>query len=128
MRRSPASTRDFADLAATGARPTLWDIATIHAAARGNIVYVRGRSGGFAVYRRRDKEQTLARLARIHAGDEPDATVDELPPANAPTWFSLLRDDLELPPGSAGYALDPRPGRDDIDRVSAADLVGDLAR
>jgi hypothetical protein len=120
--------RDFADLAATGARPTLWDIATIHAAARGNIVYVRHRTGGFAVYRRRDKEQTLARLARIHAGEEPDATVDELPPANAPTWFALLRDDLELPPGSAGYALDPRPGRDGIDRVSAADLVGDLAR
>ncbi|HMG53125.1 MAG TPA: MXAN_6230/SCO0854 family RING domain-containing protein [Kofleriaceae bacterium] len=120
--------RDFADLAATGARPTLWDIAAIHAAARGNIVYVRERTGGFAVYRRRDKEQTLARLARLHAGDDPDGVLDGLPPANAPTWFALLRDDLELPPGSAGYALDPRAERDRIDRLSAADLVGELAR
>ncbi|HEX7839905.1 MAG TPA: hypothetical protein VF469_20655, partial [Kofleriaceae bacterium] len=124
--------RDFADLAAGGARPTLWDIAAIHAIARGNIVYVRERTGGFAVYRRRDKEQALARLARLHAGDDPDGTLDELPPANAPTWFALLRDDLELLPGSAGYVLDPRSAPrsagDGIDRVSAADLVAELAR
>ena len=120
--------RDFADLAASAARPSLWDIAAIHAAARGNLVYVRERTGGFAVYRRRDKEQTLARLARLHAGDDPDGMLDELPPANAPTWFALLRDDLELPPGSAGYALDPRSARDGIDRLSALDLIGELAR
>ncbi|HEX3476921.1 MAG TPA: MXAN_6230/SCO0854 family RING domain-containing protein [Kofleriaceae bacterium] len=120
--------RDFADLTASGARPSLWDIAAIHAAARGNLVYVRERAGGFAVYRRRDKEQTLARLARLHAGDDPDGLLDELPPANAPTWFALLRDDLELLPGSAGYALDPRPTGDRIDRLSAAALIGELAR
>jgi hypothetical protein len=120
--------RDFADLADSGARPTLWDIAAIHAVARGNIVYVRDRSRGFAVYRRRDKEQALARLARLHAGDDPDGALDELPPANAPTWFALLDDDLELPAGSTGYVLDARPGRDGIERLSAADLVGELAR
>lgn len=120
--------RDFADLGATGACPTLWDIAAIHAAARGNIVYVRERTGGFGVYRHRDREQPLARLARLHAGDDPDAVLDELPPANAPTWFALLRDDLELPPGSAGYALDPRTDREHIDRLSAADLITELAR
>jgi hypothetical protein len=120
--------RDFADLAASAARPSLWDIAAIHAAARGNLVYVRERAGGFAVYRRRDKEQTLARLARLHAGDDPDGMLDELPPANAPTWFALLRNDLALPPGSAGYALDPRPIRDGIDPLSAAALIGELAR
>ncbi len=120
--------RDFADLAASGAQPSLWDIAAIHAAARGNLVYVRERTGGFAVYRRRDKEQTLARLARLHAGDDPDGMLDELPPANAPTWFALLRNDLELPRGSAGYALDPRPARDGIEPLSAAALIGELAR
>jgi hypothetical protein len=120
--------RDFADLAASGARPTLWDIAAIHAVARCNIIYVRERSGGFAAYRRRDKEQTLARLARLHAGDDPDGTLDELPPANAPTWFALLRDDLELLPGSAGYVLDPRTAGDGIDRLSAANLVAELSR
>src|SRR5439155_4775729 len=100
--------RDFADLAGTGARPTLWDIAAIHAVARANIVYVRERSGAIATYRRRDNEQALARLARLHAGEDPDGTVDELPPANAPTWFALLREDIELPTGSAGYVLDAR--------------------
>ena len=49
-------------------------------------------------------------------------------PANAPTWFALLRDDLELPPGSAGYVLDPRAAGDGVDRMSAAALVGELAR
>lgn len=120
--------RDFADLAASAARPTLWDIAAIHAVARGNIVYVRERTGGFAAYRRRDREQALARLARLHAGDDPDAVLDELPPANAPTWFALLRDDLELLPGSAGYVLDPRSRRDGVERLTAAELVTDLAR
>ena len=120
--------RDFADLAATGALPTLWDIAAIHAVARGNIVYVRERSGAFAAYRRRDKEQALARLARLHTGDDPDTVLDQLPPANAPTWFAVLRDDLELPPGSAGYVLDARPAGDGIELVSAADLVHELAR
>jgi hypothetical protein len=123
--------RDFADLAATGARPTLWDVAAIHAVARANIVYVRERSGAITPYRRRDKEQALARLARLHAGDDPDGTVDELPPANAPTWFALLRDDLALPTGSAGYVLDrraPLDGPDGIERLSAGDLLGELSR
>lgn len=123
--------RDFADLAATGARPTLWDVAAIHAVARANIVYVRERSGAIAVYRRRDKEQALGRLARLHAGDDPDGVLDELPPANAPTWFALLRDDIALPAGSSGYVLDPRTlreGPDGVDRLSAAELLGELAR
>jgi hypothetical protein len=123
--------RDFTDLTATGARPTLWDLAAIHAVARANIVYVRERSGAIAPYRRRDKEQALARLARLHAGDDPDGTVEELPPANAPTWFALLRDDLELPAGSAGYVLDRRAatdGPDGIERLSAGDLLAELAR
>jgi hypothetical protein len=119
---------DFADLAASGARPTLWDIAAVHAVARANIVYVRDRTGAIAAYRRRDHEQVLARLARVHAGDDPDGMIDELPPADAPTWFALLRDDLALPAGSTGYVLDPRSTNLHVDRVSAADLLGDLAR
>jgi hypothetical protein len=123
--------RDFADLTATGARPTLWDIATIHAVARANIVYVRERSGAITPYRRRDKEQALARLARLHAGEDADGALEELPPANAPTWFALLRDDLELPAGSSGYVLDRRAATerpDGIERLSAGDLLGELAR
>jgi hypothetical protein len=120
--------RDFTDLAATGARPTLWDLAAIHAVARANIVYVRERGGAIAAYRRRDKEQALARLARLHAGDDPDGMLDELPPANAPTWFAVLRDDVALPPASSGYVLDPRASGAGIDRLSAGDLLRELAR
>jgi len=123
--------RDFADLARTAARPTLWDIAAIHAVARANIVYVRERSGAIAVYRRRDKEQALGRLARLHTGDDPDAVLDDLPPANAPTWFALLRDDIALPDGSTGYVLDPRgtnKNNERIERLAAGALVGDLTR
>ncbi|HEX4422969.1 MAG TPA: MXAN_6230/SCO0854 family RING domain-containing protein [Kofleriaceae bacterium] len=120
--------RDFTDLVETGARPTLWDLAAIHAVARANIVYVRRPEGGFAVYRRRDKEQALARLARLHAGEDPDSTLDDLPPANAPTWFALLRDDLALPAGSTGYVLDPRSASEGLERISASDLVAELAR
>ena len=48
--------RDFADLIGAHARPTLWDVACIHAAARANIIYVRERDGSFTTYRRRDNE------------------------------------------------------------------------
>jgi Prokaryotic RING finger family 4 len=120
--------RDFADLAASGARPTLWDLATIHAAARANIVYVRERSGAISTFRRRDTEPTLARLARLAGGGDIDTMLGELPPANAPTWFALLRDNIPLPPGSAGYVLDPRSTSTGVTRLSAADLVGELAR
>jgi len=120
--------RDFTDLAAAGARPTLWDLAAIHATARANIVYVRERTGAIAAYRRRDKEQALARLARLHAGDDPDTMLGELPPANAPTWFALLRDDVALPPASSGYVLDPRSAGTGIERLSAGDLLRELAR
>ena len=117
---------DFADLAASGARPTLWDLAAIHAVARANIVYVRDPRGAIASYRRRDHEQTLGRLARVHAGDDPDDVLAALPPANAPTWFALLHDDLALPAGSAGYALEP--GADKLERLSAGDLLRELGR
>src|SRR5690606_25022607 len=60
--------RDFADLVGTQARPTMWDLATIHAAARCNVVYVRERDGAFTLYRRRDHETRMTRLARLVSG------------------------------------------------------------
>lgn len=120
---------DFADLAASATRPTLWDLATIHAVARANIVYVRERSGAISTFRRRDTEPTLARLARLQGGGDIDTMLGELPPANAPTWFALLHDNkIALPAGSAGYVLDPRAPSTGIERRSAADLVAELAR
>ena len=117
--------RDFADFVATGARPTLWDVAAIHAAARANTIYVRD-GAAITHYKRRDGERHLARLARLHAGEHDG--VSKIPPANAPTWFALLRADVALPKGSEGYLLDPRTAGPELKRLAATDLVAELAR
>ncbi|MDB4955338.1 MAG: hypothetical protein JWO36_2907 [Myxococcales bacterium] len=118
--------RDFADLAGSRARPTMWDVACIHAAARANIVYVRERDGSVTMYRRRDDESTVARLGRLLSGGSDDGKSSTIPPANAPTWFALVTGDLALPKGSAGYMLDARSIAID-DRRSAGDLISALA-
>jgi hypothetical protein len=120
--------RDYADLAATGARPTLWDVACIHAAARANLVYVRERDGSITSYRRRDGETAVARLARLVSGSSDDGKLAAIPPANAPTWFAVLHDDLAIPKGSAGYVLDARSlDPDGFLRLAAGDLIAELA-
>ena len=73
----------------------------------------------------------MPRAARVHAGDDADGALEELPPANAPTWFALLRDDLELPAGSSGYVLDRRTAgerSDGVERLAARDLLSELDR
>ncbi|MEO8700389.1 MAG: RING finger family 4 domain-containing protein [Kofleriaceae bacterium] len=115
--------RDFEDRA--GTRPTLWDLASIHAAARANIIYIRERDATFTIVRRRDNETSIDRLARLDA-NEHDGQHTRIPPANAPTWVALLRDDLALPAGSAGYVLDGS-GSNVLHRLDAADLVSELA-
>lgn len=119
--------RDVADLIGGGTRPTMWDVACIHAAARANIVYIRERDGSFTAYRRRDNESKTARLGRIMSGAADDGRLAAIPPANAPTWFALMSG-IPMPKGSAGYVLDDRGlPLDGIDRLTAADLVAELA-
>lgn len=117
--------RDFEHLLGPRARPTLWEVAAIHATARANTVYVRG-PGGITAYRRRDGETSAGRLARLLAGEH-DGDVAAIPTANAPTWVSLLRDDLALPAGSAGYILDARRTGGTLARLEATDLIAELA-
>jgi hypothetical protein len=119
--------RDFADLLSTQARPTLWDVACLHAAARANVVYVRERDGSLATYRRRDTEGKLTRLARIMSGGGDDGRVAALPIADAPTWFALVTG-IPLPRGSLGYALDAREVAGDVELLAASDLVAELER
>lgn len=118
--------RDFADLLATQARPTLWDLACIHAAARGNVVYIRERDGSLTTFRRRDTEGKLTRLARIMAGGGDDGRLEAIPVADAPTWFALVTG-VPLPRGSIGYALDARDLGSDVEVQSAGDLIAELA-
>ncbi len=119
--------KDFENLVGTGARPTLWDVAAIHAAARANVIYVRERDGTFTQYRRRERESSVLRLARVHASEH-DGAQPQIAPTTAPTWFALLSDDIVIPKGSEGYVLDARrTGADGITRLAASDLVAQLA-
>jgi hypothetical protein len=118
--------RDFADLISTHARPTLWDVACVHAAARANVVYIRERDGSFTVYRRRDNESKVARLGRLMSGAGDDGRVPQIPVADAPTWFALMAG-IPLPKGSVGYALDIRGLSPGVDSQAAGDLITELS-
>lgn len=118
--------RDFGDLIGAHSRPTMWDVACIHAAARANTIYVRERDGSFTTYRRRDTETKYARLGRLMSGAAEDGKVAAIPSADAPTWFALMSA-MPLPKGSQGYALDARGLTQGSELVSAADVVSELA-
>ncbi|HEX5060414.1 MAG TPA: hypothetical protein VFV99_13695, partial [Kofleriaceae bacterium] len=118
--------RDFADALGVGARPTLWDLACIHAAARGNVIYIRERDGSFTMYRRRDNESKAMRLARLMSGAADDGRAGTLPATDAPTWFALVTG-MPLPKGSVGYALDARELGPEVQQLSPGDLVAELA-
>jgi hypothetical protein len=118
--------RDFADLVGTDSRPTMWDVACIHAAARANTIYIRERDGSFTTYKHRDSETKLVRLGRLMSGGADDGRLAAIPAADAPTWFALMTG-MPLPKGSSGYALDARGlPTDGIDLRAAGDLVSML--
>ena len=118
--------RDFEDFVGARARPTLWEVAAIHAAARANVIYVRELDGTITAIRRRDHETSLERLARIHGAPDQDSQLGRIPPADAPTFVALLTDDLALPKHSAGYILDARGSLAGMTRLTAADLIAEL--
>jgi hypothetical protein len=112
----------------TGARPTLWELACVHAAARTRTVHVLRRDGRVAVLTRAPDEDTgpfLRRLRRLE--DAREAPRLEL--GGAPTFFAGLSDEPSLPEGSEGYALRFRhtdAGR--VKRLAAGDRVAALHR
>lgn len=88
---------------ASGARISMFDLALLHAAARGRRVLVR-RRGEVRAFARGADETAEAFLRRMHAdeGAEP-ATLPG--PEGPPVFAALLRGDVDLPPGSTCYAL-----------------------
>ena len=110
----------------TGARPTLWELACLHAAARTRTVYVRRRTGGVVVLTRAPEESTghfLQRLRRLEDVRE----VSRLALGTAPTFFAGLSDEPSLPEGSEGYALRFRhTDAGQVKRLAAGDLVAAL--
>jgi hypothetical protein len=115
--------RDVADWSL--ARPTPWDLACIHAAARANVIYVRERDHSFTIYRRRDREPPRARLDRLLTGTADSFRLAAVPVADAPTWFALVTGDVTLPAGSAGFTLDGLTPAG-ATPLSARDLIAEL--
>jgi hypothetical protein len=110
----------------TGARPTLWELACLHAAARTRTVHVRRRDGHVAVLTRdpdEDAGRFLWRLRRLEGARE----APRLELGSAPTFFAGLSDEPSLPAGSEGYALRFRHTEaDQVKRLAAGDLVSAL--
>lgn len=107
----------------TGARPTLWELATLHAAARCRTVYVRRREGPVSVYQRESGEPVASFLRRVRSLTETD-TAPGLRLGTTPALFAGLGDDAALPPGSEGYALRFRhTSAEQVKRLAPGELL-----
>jgi hypothetical protein len=110
---------ELMDYFASGARASLFDIGTMHAAARSDHVYVRGQT--IAEFERMPGENALAFKVRILSG-KADATHSALPPrvGQEPCLAFLFRGDFELASGSDVFAL----FREQVGpTLSASDLI-----
>jgi hypothetical protein len=87
---------------ASGTRPSMLDLALLHAAARCRAVIVRGAAT--TRYVRRAGEDIVAFHARLVRG-EPDERGGVVSLGTAPVFAALFKGDVELPKGSAAYAL-----------------------
>ncbi len=116
-------------LDATRGRPTMWNLACVHASARANIVYVRRADGLARPFRRRDGEPVVARLARIDAAEDADGPWGPLPSTDAPTWCAITRapEDVALPQGSEGVVVDGRAVPAGFARVALHEVLAQLA-
>lgn len=101
-----------------GVRPTMYQLAALHAAARTDRVIVRDRGGALG-YERREMETDHTFYQRLVTGDA-DELLDEVPELEGPVFAALLEGDVELPAGSTAYAL----FREKLtETVAAADLL-----
>jgi hypothetical protein len=86
----------------SGARPTMFELAALHAAARSSRVIVRDGAAGHHYVRAAD-EPAAAFLSRIL--EARGGASGPLPGADEPVFAALYRRDLELHPDSSCYAL-----------------------
>ena len=104
-------------------RPTLWEVAALHAAARAKRVTIRRRGGTLVMLTREPDEPVEAFFGRVLAGRGASASTL---PDDGPAFAALVRADFAVPPGSTLYALyaDDAEG---VEQVAAADLAAQLA-
>ncbi|MEZ6185657.1 MAG: MXAN_6230/SCO0854 family RING domain-containing protein [Planctomycetota bacterium] len=97
--------RDLEAYFGVGARPTLWDVATL-SALRAAQVQVLRPSGEVTRYARRADEAPLAFWERLRSDGPDDGSLGEVEPPGGPLLVAGREDDLcSPPPGSEVYAL-----------------------
>ena len=104
-------------------RPTLWEVAALHAAARAKRVTIRRRGGTLVMLTREPDEPVEAFFGRVLAGRGASASTL---PDDGPAFAALVRADFAVPPGSTLYALYPDDA-EGVEQVAAADLAAQLA-
>lgn len=103
----------------SGVRPSMYDLALLHAAARCRAVCVRAADGETWRFERRAGEDAAAFHARIVSADVDAVTPAYGSPA-APVLAALYRGDVQLAEGSSCYVL-LREGQTAV--LSASDLL-----
>lgn len=102
----------------SGVRPSMFELALLHAAARCPRVLIRGSS--IREFVRRPDEDTAAFYARLTREDADEPRSRAPRPDGAPLLAALYRGDLELPDGSMVYVL---LREQETGTLSAADLL-----
>jgi hypothetical protein len=90
---------------ASGVRPSMLDLALLHAAARCQRVFLRDTGGGASLFVRRSGEEPESFHARLVRGEPDEPRARLVRSDGAPALAVLAHGDLELPAGSAVYAL-----------------------
>ncbi|WP_256078817.1 MXAN_6230/SCO0854 family RING domain-containing protein [Massilia sp. YIM B04103] len=103
---------------ASGVRPSMYELALLHAAARGQRVRLRGSED--RVVTRLAGESDMDFLARLRASDGVSAAASTGDGGAAPVFAALLKGDLALPPGSQAYVLQPG---ETAATMAASDLI-----
>lgn len=93
---------DLIDYFGSGVRPSMYDLALLHAAARCKRVAVRGDA--VKQYFRRADESPLKFFERLLSGTPPDQAMPAVS-YEEPVFAALCQGDMELPDGSCSYAL-----------------------
>jgi hypothetical protein len=102
----------------SGVRMSMFELALLHAAARGKRVFLRGDQT--RLFERRDGEDGASFLERL-SGESPDATDAALPGGSGSGVFAALyKGNLELPERSVSYALFPEKT---VSTIAASDLI-----
>lgn len=102
----------------SGIRPSMFDLALLHGAARCERVMVRGREPKNFV--RRNGEERIAFYQRIVHGESDGHGLSSLELNNDQVLAVLFQGDLDLPEGSSAYALFRERV---IPTISASDLI-----